>query len=302
MESSRLCLRFDTSQYASRTALHWAVKRKHRRCVEVLLQHFADTTLKDSNGLTPRDYTDSSAEILALLGVAAADSSADDGAGDDANDDKYVPNYLRHPEFPYTSTETPAQRVARLKLEEDTRNAAATGTGTGPSATSSTVASSTTATTTATNGIHSHTQLSARVPPVVATTSQHDNELAEPHTNAQPLLPSTTTQQHGKQHTHHHRHVDSPAISHLQSTYTFAQRRSARRIFLRSRHNLSGTLAVPVFEEDTMEQLIQRIRIYTGHTAISGLRLSLHPPPCPVPVILDPCLLRDNDYVDIIIQ
>ena len=50
-----------------KTALHLAVGNKNYRCVQLLLEHGADRSAKDAQGLTPLDYVKSDKKMMELF-------------------------------------------------------------------------------------------------------------------------------------------------------------------------------------------------------------------------------------------
>ncbi|KJE96921.1 hypothetical protein CAOG_07168 [Capsaspora owczarzaki ATCC 30864] len=120
------------------TALHWAVHRNHVTIAAFLVSRGAQTTIQNASGKTPGDMatsdelrtalglpllpasagaapgTPSSSSSLSHHGGLSLSGTAADAAGRErtgstastsstGSHHEFVPNYLRHPEFPYTT-------------------------------------------------------------------------------------------------------------------------------------------------------------------------------------------------------
>lgn len=95
------------------TSLHWATKRGHTNLADVLLKSNANPLARNSKNETPFDLanSDSMRELLGKhidieSGVNGAFKPIDKLRSEPVNpeaDSKFVPNYLKHPIFPYVN-------------------------------------------------------------------------------------------------------------------------------------------------------------------------------------------------------
>jgi len=85
------------------TALHWASKRGHGTIVDLLLKHNADPSVVNFKEELPAAVS-ASKDIARRLGAPTPVEK--DEAANAANDEKtFVPNYIKHPPFPYAGKE-----------------------------------------------------------------------------------------------------------------------------------------------------------------------------------------------------
>jgi len=85
------------------TALHWATKRCHATIVDLLMKYGADPTVVNFKEETPVALCTSD-DIAILLGSSVKiDSSKEISAKETSP--AFVPNYIRHPPFPYVNKE-----------------------------------------------------------------------------------------------------------------------------------------------------------------------------------------------------
>lgn len=89
------------------TALHWASKRGHGTIVDLLMKYGADPSVANFKEETAVSLC-STSDIASRLGTslpAAAD------AKEEETNPTFVPNYIRHPPFPYVNKETNNNQV-----------------------------------------------------------------------------------------------------------------------------------------------------------------------------------------------
>uniref|UniRef100_A0A914WD20 Ankyrin repeat domain-containing protein n=1 Tax=Plectus sambesii TaxID=2011161 RepID=A0A914WD20_9BILA len=96
------------------TALHWAAKRGHMEIVRLLLAAGFDPSQRNADGKRPIDLTMSpDIENLFMLqgvtrdkeaGIAQAETEAPES---DRTTAEFVPNYLKHPQFPHMNSNQP---------------------------------------------------------------------------------------------------------------------------------------------------------------------------------------------------
>ena len=95
------------------TALHWACKRNHLPVVHILLNGGANANLANDKGQLPANLA-TEPEILTLFNISSALKNTTEMSDNEntvgRRDTTFVPNYLRHPVFPYTK---------KPSLEED---------------------------------------------------------------------------------------------------------------------------------------------------------------------------------------
>lgn len=86
--------------FSSRTALHWAAKRNHTQVVEYLLENGANKDIQAHDKSTPANVC-SSDVLRQILESTVADISSSSVCNLTL---PIIPNYLRHPVFPYISS------------------------------------------------------------------------------------------------------------------------------------------------------------------------------------------------------
>ena len=91
------------------TALHWAAKRGNRNIALLLMKRGADKLMKNFKGETAADLALENKDLHQVLSadtMCNADeedkSHADDQKSNSHNTQSFVPNYMAHPQFPYT--------------------------------------------------------------------------------------------------------------------------------------------------------------------------------------------------------
>ncbi|CAF2154259.1 unnamed protein product [Rotaria magnacalcarata] len=99
------------------TALHWAAKRNHTQVVEYLLEKGANKDIQTNDKLTPAHVCNNES-LRKILESNTSDNNASYESIANATL-PIIPNYLRHPVFPYISSE-PRSNLPNL-LANDTQ-------------------------------------------------------------------------------------------------------------------------------------------------------------------------------------
>ncbi|VDM60581.1 unnamed protein product [Angiostrongylus costaricensis] len=87
-----------------RTALHWAARRGHESICLLLLRSGFSRELKDSDGRTPWEVRRTFPRIYKLLYIIVEQMRGVPSKSDAVENDRFVPNYIRHPPFPYSKS------------------------------------------------------------------------------------------------------------------------------------------------------------------------------------------------------
>jgi len=94
--------------------LHWAAKRNHSQVVEYLLANGADKTIEANNKSTPANVC-TNQHLRDLLQTSSSSSETISSS----TSLPIIPNYLRHPVFPYVTPST-SSSSAPINLDDTT--------------------------------------------------------------------------------------------------------------------------------------------------------------------------------------
>merc|ERR1719259_147063 len=102
------------------TALHWASKRGHSTIVDLLLKYGADPSIANFKEEVPASVASSDA-IARRLGASDIPEKA--AENDPTESPSFVPNYIRHPAFPYVGKEETISHEAIVEKNNNNNSA-----------------------------------------------------------------------------------------------------------------------------------------------------------------------------------